>query len=198
LISPTIQTTQEMATLYGPRAYLASRRVESFKITPTGFRWLWDSAIDVKFSRLDLPPSVDPRAYYAFSKPIDATATDAEHCDGVVDKIDDAPAPGEAKAGGMVSVAGWVARSKGTPAKRIALALTDKDGATRLYETAPVKRQDVADYFHDPAMVDTGYIATIDVAGLAGRYLLGPAIDDGDHFAVCPGRNHAVTITPVQ
>lgn len=197
LISPLVETTQEMATLYGSRGFLARKRVASFKILPTGWAALWKRSFKVEFRQLDVVPTVDPRQYYRFAAQVQESAVEGGACEGVLDKINNAPAPGELSTAGILTVSGWVAHRAGVPANVVALALTDEHGTTYLYATERDKRQDVADYFHDPKMIDTGYATTIDISERHGRYLIGPAIDLGDHFAICPKRNHTVIINPV-
>jgi hypothetical protein len=199
LLSPVVETTREMATLFGKPAFMPHKRVLSFKLSSTGRSMVWQRSFSVRFSSLSVPPSIDSRAYYRFDGPIsDVVPSNAEQCEGVLDSFNDYPAAGELKTTGMLSVRGWVARNQTTPAKKVAIALTDATGSTLLFSTTPDTRKDVGDYFHAPAMASAGYRSTIDISDLDGRYQIGPAIDEGDGFAICPNRNHTVIIQPVR
>lgn len=79
--------------------------------------------------------------------------------------------------GPALKVTGWGAISvkDGVIASDIAIALKSKSAqGTRLFATATKeKRQDVADYFKNPASVDTGFIAAIDLSDVPpGEYVL--------------------------
>lgn len=198
LLSPLVQTTEQVSRLYGPRDYLARQRVAWFKIAPTGGSFWWKRTFRVRFTQLDLAPSFDPRSLYKLAKRLDSAPGEAEHCDNVIDQLDGAAPPGEYNAVGVLLVRGWAAHDTHTPAKTIAIALTDEHGDTQIFAAEREQRPDVAEYFHDPAMADTGYSAAIDVADLNGRFVIGPAVGDGNELAICPGRNHTIVVHPIR
>lgn len=99
-----------------------------------------------------------------------------------IDAINDKPGEGPeshtiSQSTSALKVSGWAAVSvkEGVVASDIALALkSNASQGTRLFAT-PIrdKRQDVADYFKNPASVDTGFKSSIDLSDVTpGEYIL--------------------------
>lgn len=98
-----------------------------------------------------------------------------------IDSINDKPGEGSPSytvgQSAALKVAGWGAISvkDGVTATEIAIALKPDhpDGRRLFASTTRVKRQDVADYFKNPAAIDSGFVGAIDLSDVApGNYVL--------------------------
>ena len=100
------------------------------------------------------------------------------HIDSINDKPGEGPASHTVKQSGpALKVSGWGAISvkEGVMASEIVLGLKrNSNQETRLFAvTTRGKRPDVADYFKNPASIDTGFKSALDLSDIAaGDYLL--------------------------
>lgn len=100
------------------------------------------------------------------------------HIDSINDNSGEgAPSHTVSQSGTVLKVAGWgaISAKDGVLASDIAVALKSKSPEnTRFFaQTTKEKRQDVADYFKNPASIDTGFRVMIDLFDVSpGEYVL--------------------------
>lgn len=121
-----------------------------------------------------------------------------------IDSINDEPGEGFSRhtvrrSGPALKVAGWGAVSvrDGIIASDIAIALKSNSAqGTRLFAAATKgKRQDVAEYFKNPASVDSGFEAAIDLSDVSpGGYVLEVILHkDGENIKCQLASNITIT-----
>ena len=112
------------------------------------------------------------------SLPTGYSAPISTNCEGSIDVVNGIfPAPKEIKTSNFLSVDGWLAVSgkDGIVPDNIFVTLKNQQGITKFLKTRRVPRNDVKEYFKQPAMLDAGYTTTVNIAGLRGDYVLGLA-----------------------
>ncbi|MBK7539464.1 MAG: hypothetical protein IPI49_29715 [Myxococcales bacterium] len=198
-VSPLVLSTDDFLSLYSGTSYLNAHRVIAFRITASGSKRPWQSPFRVTLRTLDAPPALTAQQFHALlpgapqlaaATPVaaDRALATAARCEGVLDSINGYPSPPhELAASGLLNVSGWTARSvkDASLPDAVLLTLTDAQGQRRLFPTRRVKRPDVAKYFADPRLEDTGYASTFDVSALEGTYTLGLAFAQGDQLELC-------------
>jgi hypothetical protein len=114
----------------------------------------------------------------------------ATHCDGNIDTINEALLPDSALVvGKLFKVQGWLAKSirpKAELAPSVFLVLTDKKGTHRFIKTSQMLRPDVGAYFKKSKLNPSGFVATASVSGLNGNYILGLAYKEKRGLKLCP------------
>jgi hypothetical protein len=189
LLSPLVENTHEFAMLYTGLEHLAPLRVTAFNVHYVGDALWWRPTYRVTFKSVTVTPPAGEA--FPFDRSLGAVADDRFDpidCDGVFDMIDDmTPPPAQFPAGGLINAAGWVARSAraAQPAQPVVVIATGSDGRRLVFQTRTTRRGDVAEYFHNPGLENTGFAATLDVSQLDDSYVLGLGFVDGDRIAQC-------------
>lgn len=206
LISPLVENTTEFIALYGATAYLDSKRVVAFAISPGSpepdhqhqSARGWASSFAVTFQRIPAPSDPGIKRFFHFDSlvtgPFDA---DTMPCNGNLESVNGTKgALTELTARGVLEVRGWLTDTVGSTAMPV-VVLTASSGQRWLGMTRRVARPDVATYLKTPEMGASGYVTSLDVSGIAGTYALDVGIFDGTKLQLCAGPSRKVSITPL-
>lgn len=182
LFSPLVENTREFALVAaGNPAFLSDSAIVSFRITTSsiGARF-WSDQVKVRFTPLPLKRSNSQATSALFDRPSDTAplggkASESIVCDGNVDRLNGRmPVPMEVRIGGILSVDGWTAVSArdGVLPEQVYVVLAPADGAPIYVRARSTPRPDVGDYFKQPALAQSGFVAQVDTSDLSGSYQL--------------------------
>ena len=175
VLSPTIVDVQGFVGLATPPHVLAtvtSAPVAMAIAGSSGTRVLWPSHYGVTLRPFLPPPQPAARALLVSTlTPADGSAVASAGRECAVDEM----AGPQIK--GILRLRGWstIAAAKGIAAEAMRVTLVGAGGVSYSAAVRRTARPDVAEAFHHPEMIATGYDATLDVAGLTGSFTV--AID---------------------
>ena len=127
-------------------------------------------------------------AFLASAPTADVRTCSLDQIDGATWGADPVPVPGV----DLVRVLGWGADvERGLVPDAIHVRLRDGSGTDHYAAAGITERPDVAEAFHDPGLLRSGFTATFSVAGLEpGQYRAAMVMDVGGRALVCdPGRS---------
>ncbi|WP_313684056.1 hypothetical protein [Pantoea sp.] len=117
-------------------------------------------------------------------------------CDASIDAVESSRfiLDGEAKTRLMSS--GWTAFSieHNQPAERAWLTLTNEQGQRFYTPMTPAPRGDVANYFHKPGLINSGYNVVADVTDFKGNYQVGVSIAGDGKLLQCSNFAKPITL----
>jgi hypothetical protein len=182
LFSPLVDNTREFALVAaGNPAFLSDNAIVSFRITTSslGARF-WSDQVRVRFTPVALRRSSAVATSTLFDRPADAAPLAGKVsasivCDGNIDRLNGRiPVPMEVRIGGILSIEGWTAVSArdGVLPEEVHVVLAPSDGAPIYVRARGTPRPDVGEYFKQPGLAQSGFVAQIDTTGLEGEYLL--------------------------
>ena len=205
LLTPLVENTEQFALLAaGGNKYLVGNEVKNISISSDdGDGTLWDRSysLDLRKSNLVannavqnglLFDSMDEAAANALSPPA------TEECDGSIESVNGTPPRmGAPTVGNALSVKGWLAVSgkDGITADSVFLTITNERGKTNYVKTRSTPRNDLRLHFNQPAMLDAGFTALVDVSSLNGKYALGIARTYKEILGVCQQFKLPLTIS---
>ena len=182
LFSPLVNTTRDFALLsVGHPTFLSDNAVVSFRITTSslGAR-LWSDQIRVRFTPVALKPGSKLPLRGLFDRPAEEPPAGGRvsaslGCDGGVDRLNGLmPVPMDLRIGGGLSIEGWAAASAkdGVPAEEVYVVLAPAVGAPLYVQARRTPRPDVGNFFKQPSLDQSGFVAQIDTSSLRGDYRL--------------------------
>lgn len=200
LLSPFVEYTSDFGLLYGNKSFLQSKIVKSFSISAEDSDIAsWQDKYSAVFKTLENKEPLDLSSVYSLAavKDVDldyVLASDGE-CKGAIDVINGIASRPSVEITGLLKVDGWLAISESSEAisTRTFLAIRDRGGRLKLFETRTTERPDVAAAYHAPELVSSGYTSTADVSSLDGDYSLGLAFQRNEQTKVCPQFSNFVT-----
>ncbi|WP_341646903.1 hypothetical protein [Thauera sp. SDU_THAU2] len=189
LLSPFIGSAADFARLYDGARLPAGLAVTA--VTVHGDTRLWQEDFDIELTPLALPAaaSITPRLPgLAVPQPVPLPLREAAHCDGSIARINGTRSHDAQIVEGLLHTTGWSARSiqSGEAAHGIQLILTDTAGRHLRLQTQPDPRPDLATYFEQPQLADSGYVVAADLRGLSGEYTLRVAHEHEGEIRLCP------------
>jgi hypothetical protein len=201
LLSPTVSSARDFVALQSPRAayQLQGKYPTEFGISgSSGTRWLWNKSFAYRLSAMTVTPDHQVDRILAS---LDSTASENHEKlspggDCNIELVNQAGAgTAPVQIGDKpLSISGWAAVSGkgGIKSGKVDLALTRPDGTVQLWSTNKTPRGDVADYFHQPALANSGFEAAIDGEALKGTYSVSVIQEFGRQHLECKG---TVTLT---
>jgi hypothetical protein len=189
LLSPLVENAAEFGLLYAGADQLDFKDVRSLTVT-AGKPWMWQATYAITFRGLRLPSDPAVLRLYAQLEPVQpAGARSVEPdaaCVARVDALNGIYPQQRFSAGRTLSAHGWLATAQGTAPAHVVLVLTDEAGRHFLVPTRRTQRPDVAARFGQPALQDSGYEASADVASLRGPFHLTVGYEDQGRIKTCP------------
>ncbi len=191
LVSPLVESTADFGFLYGGRGLLSEKAVRAIRIASAG-DWGWKNEYTISFSQVINLKPINISEIFDFdgveSVGGELAAESLGDCRGSIDVINDQfPAPRVASLSGLLKVSGWLAVSneKGSLVGKKFVVLTEKSGKRILLKTRIVNRPDVATYFNDQGLFNSGYSTVSDISELVGEYSIGLGILTDSGLKLC-------------
>ena len=194
VISPAVITTEGFSMLFDSGYSGGESRTAWFELS-TSLPILWEQQVKVTYRSIKRDENFDINQIHGQKKgrPSIPQSEISSHfseappsCAGHIDLINGQLAQTNHDIyTSTVSLKGWLAHSpvKGKPGDRVIIVLTSKDGRQIHYETQVEPRQDVAAHFNQPSLVNSGFLADIDVSKLQGSFSLSVAYQsDGQSY----------------
>jgi hypothetical protein len=179
LLGPRVTTTQDMLWLLLPDRRGPDQRPVSLSVTgQSGTRWLWRKQFRLRMQAIDIPVQeqvralVQPAPLTSLATPSPATGA-AEAC--ALDSINGhKPSAQPIEVNGIAEVSGWaVVRIAGGEAPdHVWVRLTDAAGQVWQAPAEPRARLDVAGYFVNLGLAESGFDARFDLSALRGIYTM--------------------------
>ena len=203
MLTARVLTTEDMLRLLLPESRAAGVRPVSIRLTgQSGTRWLWQPRFTLHLHAMDIPLQdhvrdlLRPAPLLPVPAPQPAEAA-ADNC--AIEVIDGRPASPEPRTvQGIAEVGGWaiVSLKDGDVADQVVLRLTDAAG--HAWDAAAMRRPrlDVAGYFVNPALTQSGFAARFDVSALAGDYTMAVIARRGTSSWQCKPTQRLHVIAP--
>jgi hypothetical protein len=202
MISPLLETTEDLAKVYIDPQYLDDKRVDAMQIGASGQLATWSDAVEVEFHAIRHQPSRDFLAKTGFARPrLEASPNAAAvgRCVGSIDSVNGrTPSSTPIEASAVLHVRGWLAVSV-APAELpddVHVFLSDNQGRRYGIDTRRKERLDVGEHFNRPALNECGYEATADISLLQGDFELSLVYTTGSKAFACPQCTVPVRIRP--
>jgi hypothetical protein len=203
ILSPLINNTAEFNNLYYNKNILKNNYIKSLKINEDGNRIRsWNKQYQISFKELGdfkkYPAPSDLDAI-SFTPPVVEKTT---QCSASIDVLNGGPGNVSAlSVDGILSARGWFAinTQTGSMPDAVYVSLTDGTGKPFLFPAQSNGREDVAAYFKQASLANSGFqFSTISLPA-EGRYTLGLAYKKGGVIYMCPQPTIPTTIlnTPV-
>ncbi|WP_416412118.1 hypothetical protein [Pantoea sp. App145] len=117
-------------------------------------------------------------------------------CDASIDAIEPIRMVLDGQTKTRLTSAGWTAFSieHNQPAERAWLTLTNDQGQRFYAPMTPTPRGDVANYFHKPGLINSGYKVVADVTDFKGNYQVGVSIAGDGKLLQCSNFAKPITL----
>lgn len=201
VISPLIETTEDFLMLYGYSSFLDQQRVKSFSLRSSGVKISWNQQVGVTFQGLELPNDSNLAPPAGVSQPFQLTGSsrtiDGVGCSGWIDAINHLdPRQEKLYSDASFSAKGWFAISteEGLIPDETLIALTDRQGRRNFLPTKRILRSDVATYFKQPKLIQSGFDVRADLRELQGEYDLRMAYRLAGQVFVCGGNGFNLNV----
>ena len=194
IVSPLIRSTYDLGLLFGGEGYLGGNIAKSIRVeTNSNSDLYWRSEFKLEFSKFPYQKGIDLTGVLKFDR-IDTTPDHlplifAQKCLANIDFVAGSFGDSiEIYAKRLLRLGGWLASDIASESKpeAVYLVLTDKDGFRRYISTHASDRPDVGIYFRRPSLSKSGFVSTVDLSTLAGKYTLGLAFLESGKVRVCP------------
>lgn len=200
LLSPLVESTQDLGLLYAGGDYLTDKRVKSIEIVATTLPLSWRKSFEIEFYELSFQPAPGFIDKMDFAKPRAGGFEKinlAPRCDGSIDYANGvSPVTGLIKASSLLNINGWLAASvdPSEVPENVYLVLSGLEGKRYFIDTKRTQRPDVGAYFKNSSLNSSGYASAANVSDLSGDYSLGLAYSRRNELFVCPQFNIPVRI----
>lgn len=200
LISPLIESTEELGLLFSDANFLDDKTVKSIEIVAPRFSMLWKKSFEIGFYQLN------PKSSSGFLEKMDFViprqgdfmkVSSAQRCDGSIDFVNGvSPAPQSIRATALLHICGWLAASVDLTEvpDKVYLVLSNSQGERYFIDTKRTQRPDVGTHFNKPGLNLSGYETTANVSNLVGQYHLKLAYLKGNELFICPQFNIQVKL----
>jgi hypothetical protein len=177
LISPSVGSANDFATLYADPQLWEERGVNAFTLSSNEeIPYSWQKSVTVRFTRLVRHrPDAVPRFIAGDPAIEDAGPVEpgwARACEGHLDALNGFSPAGQVRSvSGILRMNGWLSPDPkhGAVADDVVIAFDGEDGRRTIYRTTRVPRPDVAMHFGKPSLDASGYSARLDVSALSGQ-----------------------------
>lgn len=191
VISPLIESTEELGLLFSDPNFLNDKTVKSIEIIAPRFSMFWEASFEIGFYQMNIKESSGFIEKMDFSIPhaaSDMQVISAPRCDGSIDFANGvSPAPETISTAALLNINGWLAASvdlADVPDK-VYLILSSTEGKRYFIDAKRTQRPDVGEAFNNPDLKSSGYAAIANVSKLIGQYHLGLAYGKGNEILVC-------------
>ena len=193
MLSPLIEDTNDFGMLYGPKGFLANKRVKALSISPVGDYWGgWTNKFSISFSSIAPVSSPEFHDVFGFNKlasnGLDSGGLLSKQCTGSVDRVNQYTQPFQnVEIKNILRVSGWLISANSNTAlpDNTFVVLTDKDNKRSFISADGSVRPDVAAYLNNPSLANAGYRILSDTSSLRGDYKMGLAMKVDGQSIMC-------------